>query len=239
VLIEQLDLAAGQVLLDLGCGSGGTLLAASRAVPGLSLIGCDVSPEALAIADQLLAGHDAQFRPNDLDLPLPIADGSVDRIVTHNALECIADPAALMAEAARVVRPGGRAVWSHVDFDALILTSADPDLGRRVIHSYADTALGWMRNVDGQMGRKLAGLVRASPLDLLGVRVATRTFTELQGDALVRVEETTTSLRTSDHHDLTGDDLAAWRGGIDDLAGRGEFFLAEPSVVATSVRPVP
>lgn len=239
VLIEQLDLAPGQVLLDLGCGSGGTLLAASRAVPGLRLIGCDVSPEALALADQLLAGHDAQFRPNDLDLPLPVADASVDRIVSHNVLECIADPAALLAEAARVVRPGGRAVWSHVDFDALILTSPDVALGRRVVHAFADTAQGWMRHVDGQMGRKLAGLVAGSPLDLVDVRVAYRTFTALTGDALDRIDEITTALGASDDHDLTVDELAEWRSGLDHVAGRGEFFLAEPAVVATSVRAAP
>ena len=70
-------------------------------------------------------------------------------------LECLPDPDALVAEAARILRPGGRLVLAHTDYDTLVFTSDDLGLTRRLVHAYCDTQRPWMDAVDGTIGRHL------------------------------------------------------------------------------------
>jgi SAM-dependent methyltransferase len=61
--------------------------------------------------------------------PLPLADASADRVLCHDVLECLPDPDALVAEAARILRPGGRLVLAHTDYDTVVFTSESRSLG--------------------------------------------------------------------------------------------------------------
>jgi SAM-dependent methyltransferase len=101
----------------------------------------------------------------DLAKPLPIATGSVDRVLCHDTLEALADPAGLLVEAHRVLRPGGQAVIGHSEFDTLVFAGADLALTRRLVHAYCDLQQpGWLDAVDGTIGRRLPALVDRSPL---------------------------------------------------------------------------
>jgi SAM-dependent methyltransferase len=137
----------GDRVVDLGCGTGSTL---AQVEAGLAL-GLDVSSAALALAgDTLFVLVQA-----DLKDPLPLADASADRVLCHDVLECLPDPDALVAEAARILRPGGRLVLAHTDYDTLVFTSDDLALTRRLVHAYCDTQQPWMDAVDGTIGRHL------------------------------------------------------------------------------------
>jgi ubiquinone/menaquinone biosynthesis C-methylase UbiE len=108
----------GDRVVDLGCGTGSTL---AQVEAGLAL-GLDVSSAALARAAEALAlAGDTLFVLVQADLkdPLPLADASADRVLCHDVLECLPDPDALVAEAARILRPGGRLVLAHTDYDTL------------------------------------------------------------------------------------------------------------------------
>ena len=94
----------------------------------------------------------------DLKAPLPLADAAFDRVLCHNVLECLPDPGALVSEAVRVLRPGGRLVLAHSDFDTLIFASEDLELTRRLVRDYCDTQQPWMDAVDGTIGRRLADI---------------------------------------------------------------------------------
>lgn len=100
-------------LLDLGCGSGGfASLAAARAA---RVAGVDTTPELIDIAERRLPT--GAFRVGDL-ARLPYADGSFSVVTGLNSFQYTADPAATLAEAARVTRPGGAlvvAVWAPAD----------------------------------------------------------------------------------------------------------------------------
>jgi SAM-dependent methyltransferase len=97
----------GTRLLDVGCGSGLALqLAAERgAVPS----GIDISPGLLGVARERLP--DADLREGDMEA-LPFEDTAFDAVVGVNAFQFAGDPRRALAEAARVVRPGGRVVAS-------------------------------------------------------------------------------------------------------------------------------
>lgn len=109
-----LGLTSGQRLIDLGCGRGGPgLWLAARA--GARLVGVDAS--AVAIADcrrraGLFPGMaDAEFRVGDAaatELPAAYADA----VVAIDVAQLVTDPAALANEAARLLRPAGRLVFT-------------------------------------------------------------------------------------------------------------------------------
>ena len=101
-------------LLDIGTGTGRVLqLFAPRVGVGL---GIDLSREMLSVARANLdrtSLRNCQVRHGDM-YHLPLPDGSFDAATMHNVLHFADDPGAALAEAARVLRPGGRLVV--VDF---------------------------------------------------------------------------------------------------------------------------
>jgi len=106
-----LDLGARQgigALVDLGTGTGRILeLVGARAQTG---IGIDLSPEMLGFARAHLeqAGIEhCSVRQGDL-YDLPLQDETADLVTLHQVLHYLDDPAAAVAEAARVLKPGGR-----------------------------------------------------------------------------------------------------------------------------------
>jgi len=112
-------------VLEVGCGTGGLLVAAARA--GIAVVGVDVASRWLVAARRRLTDH-------GLSVPLlaasadrlPWPDGHFDTIVADSVLEHLDDPARAVREWSRVLRPGGRLlVWSP---NRYTLTT-DPHLG--------------------------------------------------------------------------------------------------------------
>ena len=108
------DLAAlelGETVVDLGSGSGMDALYAGGLVgPTGRVIGVDFTVEQLDKAKKLAAEHGAswvEFRQGRIEA-LPLPDASVDCVISNGVINLCPDKAAVFAEAARVLRPGGR-----------------------------------------------------------------------------------------------------------------------------------
>jgi len=94
------------VVADLGCGAGHV---ASLVAPFVRrVIGVDASAAMLAAAEELVPDH-VDLRQGTLEA-LPIGDGEVDIALLVLVLHHVPDPARALAEAARILRPGGRLV---------------------------------------------------------------------------------------------------------------------------------
>ncbi|MCJ7670527.1 MAG: arsenite methyltransferase [Acidimicrobiia bacterium] len=111
------DLEAGQIVLDLGSGGGiDVLLSARRVGPTGHVYGLDMTPEMLDLArrNQAEAGiENAEFLSGTIeDIPLP--DASVDVIISNCVINLAADKTSVLAEAHRVLRPGGLFAVSDV-----------------------------------------------------------------------------------------------------------------------------
>lgn len=93
---------------DLGCGTGALALELSRHVG--RVIGIDNTPAMLDAARRRINGTpNIELREGDIE-SLPIDDGSCDAVMVVLVLTYLSDPSAALAEAARVIRPGGKAV---------------------------------------------------------------------------------------------------------------------------------
>jgi ubiquinone/menaquinone biosynthesis C-methylase UbiE len=96
--------------LDIATGSGHTALALAPYVT--SVVGIDLTPEMLAEAERLCAGHavgNVTFRQGDVH-HLPFADASFDLVTCRRAAHHFSDIALALREIRRVSRPGGRLV---------------------------------------------------------------------------------------------------------------------------------
>jgi SAM-dependent methyltransferase len=232
---------ADSVLLDIGCGDGPTLSRARKLWPYIRLVGVDVKESSLVQAAETLAagGPGSILLQVGGESGLPLASQSVDRTICHNVLEYLAQPGRLIEEAARILRPGGTAVWSHVDFAGVIFKVANPVLNQKVIDAHATYVPIWMHHADGRMGRKLPGLVKRSPLRVDSIDVFTTVSDQLPGDAQWRIDQMLAVLRPAAEQgriELTPGDLDRWVADLRDTAAAGDFFFAELAVVVVSSR---
>ena len=105
------DLRAGEIVLDLGSGGGlDVLLSARRVAPGGLAYGLDASTDMLALArgNAAKAGiANARFLQGRIE-HIPLPDQHVDVIISNCVINLSADKARVLAEAYRVLRPGGR-----------------------------------------------------------------------------------------------------------------------------------
>jgi len=121
----------GETVLDLGSGGGvDSFLASEKVGPSGKVIGVDMTPEmvTLARANAKKGGYtNVDFRLGEIE-SLPVADATVDVIISNCVLNLSPERDRVLTEALRVLRPGGRLVISDLVSDAAVAAQLREDL---------------------------------------------------------------------------------------------------------------
>ncbi|MDW6056989.1 methyltransferase domain-containing protein [Streptomyces sp. FXJ1.4098] len=133
----MLGAAAGKWVVDVGCGAGRAV--AELAEQGVKAVGVDPSERMIAVARGRWPEGDYRIA-GAYELPLP--DASVDGYRADKVFHELSEPEQALAEARRVLVPGGRIVLVGQDWDTFVIDSADPALTRTIVHARADLTAG-------------------------------------------------------------------------------------------------
>ena len=114
--VEALDLKPGRSLLDIGCGSGGpTLRIAART--GITAHGIDIHSDGIAAARKQAGERNLTdqviFDVCDAREPLPFADDSFDAVMSIDAISHLPGRAQVLTQWARVIKPGGKLLFTN------------------------------------------------------------------------------------------------------------------------------
>ena len=154
------DLHPGEIVLDLGSGGGiDVLLSARRVSPGGKAFGLDMTDEMLALAreNQRKAGvTNAEFLKGEIE-HIPLPDASVDVIVSNCVINLSADKRAVIREAFRVLKPGGRFAVSDV-----VVQGELPEVVRRNMELWVGCIAGALADSEFLRLLESAGFERAS-----------------------------------------------------------------------------
>lgn len=138
--IALVSLKEGEVVLDLGSGAGfDCFLAAKKVGSKGRVIGVDMTPEMLEKARE--NAHKAgvanvEFRLGEIE-NLPVADNSVDAVISNCVINLAPDKARVFAEAFRALKPGGRLMVSD-----LVLTAPLPKVVQESVAAYVGCLAG-------------------------------------------------------------------------------------------------
>jgi SAM-dependent methyltransferase len=140
------QLAPGEVVLDLGSGGGiDVLLSARRVGPTGKAYGLDMTDEMLALAreNQRKAGvTNVEFLKGEIE-QIPLPEASVDVIISNCVINLSADKDRVLAEAFRVLRPGGRLAVSDV-----VVRGEVPAAVRRSVELWIGCVAGALSEAD-------------------------------------------------------------------------------------------
>jgi arsenite methyltransferase len=230
---EALAAAAGERILDVGCGPGfyARELLDEVGEKG-AVVAVDASPDMLALARQRCEGQtNVTFEEGDATA-LPVGDREFDAALCVQVMEYVREPKRALEEMHRALRPGGRVVVWDTDWATVWWDSSDAERMRRVLTAWDEHL------VHPSLPRTLATHLRGAGFADVG----------LTGHSFATVDYDTESFAVTmlgmvadfvpGHCGVTGDEVAAWKAEQRDRAERGEFFFEGTQFCFTATKPV-
>ena len=164
--VDLLRLGPGQRGLDVGCGTGEEVAAMGELVgDGGAAVGVDLAKTMVGEAQSRHGSRDLPvwFSPADAGR-LPFADGAFDACRVERTLQHSDDADAVVAEMARVLRPGGRLVAVEPDWDTLAFDTPLAHINRRIYRDVLDRAPSRV------IGRRLSAVLGRAGMGGIEVR---------------------------------------------------------------------
>jgi SAM-dependent methyltransferase len=227
-----LRLSRGQAALEVGCGLGrDTEVMAHQVTPGGHAIGLDLSEELISQAAARTAplGLPLRFEAGSV-LALPFEDASFDAVRIERTLQHLPEPAAAMAEVARVLRPGGRLAVLEPDWHTTVIAGGPVQAMRAYIRQKAD-----VNAAQGGIGRDLPWLLHQAGC----------TATEVMSEVLVMRDLASADFILSIRSNLaeavtagatTSEVADAWWAALEERDRAGAFFASINGVMVGAKR---
>lgn len=219
---ELLRPARGALVVDVGCGAGRAV--AELADQGVRATGIDVSDQMIALARERWPS--GEFRVGDA-YALPLRDGEAAGYRADKVVHVLADPGRALAEARRVLAPGGRIVLCGQDWDTIVIDSGDEELTRTIVRKRADLV------ASPRAARQYRNLLLDAGFRDVTAEVHTGVFTDASFlPVLTRLAET-----CREHGAISSAQAGAWISGQRERARSGRLFAAVPIFMAAATRP--
>jgi len=213
-----LELAEGDAVLDVGCGTGDDAVSLAGSVPGVAVVGVDADAAKVAEAHRRALGvpRPVDFRVGDA-YRLEFEAAAFDACRADKVFHHLDDPAKALGEMVRVSRPGARVVVSDVDYDTLIVDGPPPALTRRIAAHHSD------RMPSGTVGRRLPALFRAAGLAAVELFADTAVVTTWD-DAVVHLREKAEAAR--DAGVVSAAEATRWLAAVQEADAASRFLCA-------------
>jgi len=222
--LELIDLPRAATVLDLGCGTGvvARAIAARDGFTG-TVTGIDLSDDFIAAAETFAADDGVsdrvQFAVGDAH-QLDFRAASFDTVVAHTLVSHVRDPLAVLAEAARVVRPGGYLAVFDGDYASLTFGCSDPRLGEAVEPALQATIMSSPRVM-----REIPRLLPKAGLRLIATQA--HVYAEAGSSTfMLNLAETYAPLTAASTGQLSAAHVDAWLADQRRSASDGTFFAA-------------
>jgi SAM-dependent methyltransferase len=214
---RRLKIAAGDKVLDIGCGIGGaTFPIADLTGPRGLVAGIDVSSALIEFASGRAAGRPGvEFRVGDAGA-IPYPTGFFDAARTERVFLYLPDRLAAIREMKRVVKPGGRVCLIDTDFDTTAIYSGNTALTRRMTSTVAASL------PNPNSARELPALARKAGLKDIEIETVALTtpyefLVHVMGVALHKAAEAGIVPRV---------EVDEWLAEQASIQARGDFFQA-------------
>jgi ubiquinone/menaquinone biosynthesis C-methylase UbiE len=224
-------LQPGGHAVELGCGTGPLLSGLADAVgPSGTVLGVEPQPVFAERARARLAGHPAVTVHTGPAQALPLAGASADAVLAQTVLIHLAPATldAVLAEARRVLKPGGRLVSVDQDAGTRVIDHPDRQTTRTIVNYACDHL-----SADGWLGRRLPWLLRSAGFCVESVEIHPHLATSPHGymfDSAIRFAQA-----AMDGGAITPEAGQRWIGQLHELAQAGSFLASVNYYVTAAV----
>jgi len=217
-----LNLTQGGACVDVGCGVGYAV--ADLTAAGLKVTGIDADPSAIEAARERVP--EAMFHVAHSDA-LPLENESMDGYRAVRLFHLLEDPVPTVAEAKRVIRPGGRIVLGGQDYGFLLIDSDDQDLTDVVLLGLES------RSVAPRAARSLRDLLLDAGFCDVQVVVHNEVITDYE---LMARQLETAAAAAVEKALITQEDADGWLAEQADRGRRDRFLAVLPTLLVAATR---
>jgi ubiquinone/menaquinone biosynthesis C-methylase UbiE len=218
--IRQLDLSAGESVLDIGCGPGYL----SESMAGIvgqdgAVVGIDVSTDLIAICNRQKASTWVSYEIGDATR-ITQADGSFDAVVCTQVAEYVPDVDRVVLEALRVLKPGGRALFVATDWDAVVWHTDDRERMASVMRSWEEHC------AHPRLPRTMACRLVNAGFRLDGASIFPVLNLQYDDDSFSKGLARAVREFVGRKKDVSTDVLNEWHGEFERLSEAGRYFFS-------------
>ncbi len=225
-IAELLEPRAGGTYLEVGAGTGEDAIALAES-HSVRVAGVDSSQ---TMVEEARKRGLVDARVADAHV-LPFGDAEFDGCWADRVFQHLEQPAAALAELARVTKPGGRLVVADPDYDTQVVDVEDQELARRILRFRADHALR-----HGTLAHRMGGLFAAAGLTDVIVEAAPVVLRD--PTALDNAMGLRGWARVAHGRGLgSAEDARAWEREIDEAVAHGRFLYSFTIFLTAATKP--
>lgn len=214
-------------ILDYGCGTGGlTKILLQQKDHPLNIYSVDIDPKIIEKVNKSFTSYISEkiLKTDVINDPKELSGKLFDVIFCHNVLELVNSKEKFVSDLYNLLKENGTLILSHMDFDSIIYNSTFKELTRKLVHSFSDTKQEWMTFSDGQIGRKIPGIIKRT--NIQNVSFETWRWTETTFD-----ENDYGFIMTNMLIETAGDkfnkkELKNWKKDLEEKAKSQDYFFA-------------